>query len=962
MFKCKTKGNVSPQGKRRVYFTCHPDDYDRFFEKISSEILKFSDCAIWYNPDDNYEDIDTDLGQMNLFVIPITTKLLTKPCRTMELDVPFALEKHIPILPLMQEDSLDELFTHHFGDLQYLNPNAHDITAISYEDKLKKYLNSVLVSDEMAEKVRAAFDAYIFLSYRKKDRKYANELMRLIHQNDFCRDIAIWYDEYLVPGEDFNNAITKALKKSDIFTMVVTPNLVNETNYVQTKEYPAAVQQNKTIIPTELEKTDYKALSEKYPKIPNCVDAHDKIALSDVLHSSLLQIAKRENNNDPQHNFFIGLAYLEGIDVEVNHERALQLITSAAETNEVPEAIEKLVTMYQDGYGVERDYRVAVEWQQRLVDYWEKEYRKKKEFGNYLCLFDELLALGDKYLELKNIDAAEFSYARMLTLCEEWTKNLPPLPKLDKTISRWDRSLERIRNPNSYDRGTFFLSTLHEKFPICYDKLGMIYVERRELDRAYEFFNKSVDIKDQLAYHNGYLDTQNAIATSYDKLGALFKLHNNLDKAEKYYRKSFNWRKFKADRNLININGWLELLYSYINLGDIYYEQYNLDEAEDYYCNAFEICMNLVAQDNTWSTYNNLATNYEKLGNIYHEKGNLTEAEQCYCDALSIRKDFMNQYESLSDYRNIANTYDILGDIYNEYNEFDKAEDFYNNALSIRKELLKKYGICDLSFSYDRFGNLYLQSCKFKKSEDYYQKSLLLLKQQTEKTDTVQNQYNLSNIYFNLGNLYKMRMREIVYKMVNGEYKFGDFYKVWYNFNITKKFYKKALVLIKQLSEKTGLLKYKYRLAEIYNELGYIYMISFFWKKAKNNHQKAYILIKSLVKEKGTVRFQIKLLDCYTKLDFIFTKLRKLDKAKKYKQRAINLIEQLVNKTGISNVEFATYYAMSYYSIAISNKPYDRDQLMKSLDIWLNLAVQYPKNYYFSTQRDFIKRILEQME
>ena len=59
MFKCKTKGNVSPQGKRRVYFTCHPDDYDRFFEKISAEILKFLDCAIWYSTDDNYENIDT---------------------------------------------------------------------------------------------------------------------------------------------------------------------------------------------------------------------------------------------------------------------------------------------------------------------------------------------------------------------------------------------------------------------------------------------------------------------------------------------------------------------------------------------------------------------------------------------------------------------------------------------------------------------------------------------------------------------------------------------------------------------------------------------------------------------------------------------------------------------------------------------------------------------------------------
>ena len=43
-------------------------------------------------------------------------------------------------------------------------------------------------------------------------RRYAQELMRLIHKNEFCRDIAIWYDEYLTPGEDFNQEIAAALE------------------------------------------------------------------------------------------------------------------------------------------------------------------------------------------------------------------------------------------------------------------------------------------------------------------------------------------------------------------------------------------------------------------------------------------------------------------------------------------------------------------------------------------------------------------------------------------------------------------------------------------------------------------------------------------------------------------------------------------------------------------------------
>lgn len=65
-----------------------PDDHGRFFEQISAELLGITDCAVWYSTDDEYEDIDTDLGQMNLLVVPVTTRLLTKPCRARDTILP----------------------------------------------------------------------------------------------------------------------------------------------------------------------------------------------------------------------------------------------------------------------------------------------------------------------------------------------------------------------------------------------------------------------------------------------------------------------------------------------------------------------------------------------------------------------------------------------------------------------------------------------------------------------------------------------------------------------------------------------------------------------------------------------------------------------------------------------------------------------------------------------------------
>ena len=126
-----TRGNSSPQGKAKVYFVCHPDDL-HLCSEIAEEILSQVNCAVFYC--ESITDPKThmrDLAEMNLVVIPITTKLLTTPSDARDLEFPFAEAHHIPVLPLMQESGLDELFNRVMGNLQYLDKNARDDTAIS---------------------------------------------------------------------------------------------------------------------------------------------------------------------------------------------------------------------------------------------------------------------------------------------------------------------------------------------------------------------------------------------------------------------------------------------------------------------------------------------------------------------------------------------------------------------------------------------------------------------------------------------------------------------------------------------------------------------------------------------------------------------------------------------------------------------------------------------------------------
>lgn len=437
VFSYRTKKDSDPKGKPRVYFTCHPMDLQSFFETIVSDIFQTHDCAIYYTPDMSEslekENLETDLGQMNLFVVPVTRHLLTTNNRTMDTDIAYAKQSRIPILPLMMDAGLDALYSKpdKFGNLQYLSPNASDLAEISYKDKLKKYLDSVLIGDALAQRVRAAFDAYIFLSYRKKDRRYANELMKLIHKNPECRDIAIWFDEFLTPGESFVEGIQKALDNSKLFSLLVTPSLLEDVNgkpnYVAAQEYPAAQAAGKIIFPVEMQPTDHYSLAAKFAGLPDCADPKQELLFRNQLLQAIQQFAIATNNDDPEHNFLMGLAYCEGIDVEVDRMRGFELIHSAAQAG-LPEAMKRLRDMYASGQTIPKSYSNAINWGEKLIAHYDETGQQ-----THVDRIHATIQLGNLYCDIRKHDKAIFLYEQAYDI---YIHNYEPVSELAIEILR----------------------------------------------------------------------------------------------------------------------------------------------------------------------------------------------------------------------------------------------------------------------------------------------------------------------------------------------------------------------------------------------------------------------------------------------------------------------------------------------------------------------------------------------
>ena len=655
---CKTRQNTSPQGKPRVYYTGHPKDLGVYATTIFQDILEIENCAIYYDGEPeapyNREELFSHLEQMQLFVILVTGRFLREPNRAREIELDFAVKRcHIPVLPLMPEPEpgLEAEFNEKCGNLQILvkesilgREKALAGTVLSYREKLARYLTSVLIGDDLAAKVRAAFDAYIFLSYRKKDRKYAQELLPLIHKNDFFRDIAIWYDEFLVPGENFNQAIADAMERCQLFTLAVTPNIMEPGNYVMTTEYPEAKKKGKPILPVELVPTDHKALETSFENIPPSTDGRDQQALSAALLTAVQKLAIRENDRDPQHNFFIGLAYLNGIDVEVDRDRAKSLITSAAEAG-LPEAMKTLADLYSIGTGVEQDFRAAALWQDKLTEVYRTRFQESQTETDGTILVTALLDLGH-FQHMSNSPYMMIAHGLSRQFdSEEYQWNEADLAAARRSC------LEAIDvSRQLYDQ--YAATKAREIALLSFRELGDICQHGGKPDQAKDYYSQMRELCQELG---AWFE----LAGCCHKIGEACWQMGNYEEAKEHHMAALDLRQ-RLCKKTNDAREWTAIINTYIRLGHECWELGRSDEAREYHSRELDLytwlcthCPAFSAPENIWWNWRWLRGMCLSLGHDSWSQGRQEEALDYYRRSLDaaerawrilVKKDSAEEY------------------------------------------------------------------------------------------------------------------------------------------------------------------------------------------------------------------------------------------------------------------------------------------------------------------------------
>lgn len=368
-----TKNNVTARGKQSILLVMDEEDREYFFDAIVKDILSLANCAIYYVK--SRENVD--IGGFVAGIVIVSESLIKNKKDVWNIYNKL-ISNHIPVIPIAVQAGIKNMFSKEFGKQHCIikdNKSNHD----RYYKELRNHLKSIIISDKTLDEIKAAFDCHVFLSYRKNDAEKAKQVIKFLRQCKKLDEAAIWYDDYLIPGDNYETEIEEEIKNCSFFVLVVTRNVLEKSknainnelqdNYVLRVEYPLALKYKKPIIPIMVDAIDRDVLLKNFKNIGDIIPCGKKFELEQKMKQ--IDINSKNNKNSSYSHYLRGIAFLDGIFTETDTKKGIKIIKQEADKGQ-KDAIVKLAQMYYEGNHVAKNRQYAACYYKKLIDEVEK--------------------------------------------------------------------------------------------------------------------------------------------------------------------------------------------------------------------------------------------------------------------------------------------------------------------------------------------------------------------------------------------------------------------------------------------------------------------------------------------------------------------------------------------------------------------------------------------------------------
>jgi tetratricopeptide (TPR) repeat protein len=731
----KARGTIIPQNSQRVFFCCAKANVDNR-DAVIADLLSIEsgmDCVVSYISvlDLDFSILQDELFEHQALVLWVTVELLQSiTARKTPIEFTLAKGLNIPILPIAESEDLLPRFGELVGSVHGLVR-----TDTEYHSKLKTQLESFLVSDAISKDIlQKAFRAKLFLAYRKMDIKTARHFMKVFHDIKGLEDVSIWYDNFLTAGRNFDKEIEDTIIQCNVFTMLVTPNLATENNYVQTTEYPFAVKIKKPIVAVEALPTDIETFQTLFKGVEKLANINELQEMESIFQEKISSELAEKHEITVESTFLLGMAYLKGYRVERDLERAVRLLSEASQDKSEYglKASNELAELYEIGKGTTVDYEKALQWYIHSASLSESVYTQESE--NTAKAYENV---GNTYYQKGAYQKSLEWHLKALEIREkvhgtedvETSESYQNVGLMYSNLGNYAQALEW--NLKALAIREKLLGTEHSKTATLYSIIGSTYSGLGDFKQALEWHSKGLEVREKVLGAE-HIDT----AISYHNIGIIYTHLGNYPLALEFYQKSLKVKEklLEKEHPFIAI--------SYVSIGTISYFQQHFQEAIEWFQKALEIQEKILGTEHPQT-----ANTYLNIGAIYNYQDEYQKALEWLLKALKIWENTLGEEhpKTLISYSNIGQIYTNMGD-------YEQAFNWHKKTLDIREKTLGTEHP-DTAQSYNNIATCLFHKGDIQQAIENQQKAVLIREKVlgTEHADTAVAYYNLGFYHNKLG-------------------------------------------------------------------------------------------------------------------------------------------------------------------------------------------------------------------
>jgi len=241
--------------------------------------------------------------------------------------------------------------------------------------------------------------------------------------------------------------------------------------------------------------------------------------------------------------------------------------------------------------------------------------------------------------------------------------------------------------------------------------LGSLYKAMGEWERAIEYYERSLTIKDKVGDEHG-------MAVTFNNLGLLYQDRGEWERAIGYYERSLAIDERVGDEHGMST--------TFNNLGSVYQARGEWERAIECYARNLAILEKVGDEHGMAIAFNN-------LGEVYRVKRESERAMEYYERSLAI-------LEKVGDEHRMSITFNNLGFVYKDKGEWERALEYYERSLAIDEKVGDERGV---AVSYNNIAELHLYQGRLEEAVPLFEKSLEMLERIGDKPNADTARENL---------------------------------------------------------------------------------------------------------------------------------------------------------------------------------------------------------------------------